>query len=162
MTQNSPPGKGPVIGLGALILSLPIVVFFEGYMPRTYIDPVGVPTVCYGETDKTITMQQRFSKEECLVLLGGSLQKHAAEVSKCVLRPIKDHEAAAILSWSYNVGSSAACGSTLMRKLNAGEPSSAWCPELYKWVYAKGKVLKGLERRRVAEYKMCIGEPHGL
>lgn len=162
MTQNSPPGKGPAIGLGALILALPIVMFFEGLVPTTYIDPVGIPTVCYGETDKTITMQQRFSKEECLVLLGASLQKHAAEVSKCVLRPVKDYEAAAILSWGYNVGPRAACGSTLVRKLNAGEPSTSWCPELLKWVYGGGKKLKGLERRRAAEYKMCMGEPHGV
>lgn len=150
-------GKGVGISLGAILLSLPIVMYFEGLVPTTYIDPVGIPTVCYGETDKTITMQQRFSNEECLVLLGASLQKHAAEVSKCVTQPIKDHEAAAVLSWGYNVGPAAACKSTLVRKINAGEPAAAWCPELFKWVYAGGKKLKGLERRREAEYKMCMG-----
>ena len=157
--QQNSPNKGPAIGLGALILALPIVAYFEGFVPTTYIDPVGIPTVCYGETDKTITMQERFSKEECYVLLGASLQKHATEVSKCVKVPLRDHQAAAILSWSYNIGFNAACNSTLVSKLNAGEPPGVWCPELSRWVFAGGKKLKGLERRREAELKMCYGVP---
>lgn len=157
--QQTPPSKGPAIGLGAIILALPIVVYFEGFVPKTYIDPVGIPTVCFGETDKTITMQERFSKEECYVMLGASLQKHASEVSKCVKVPLRDNQAAAILSWSYNIGSTAACASTLMVKLNAGEPPGVWCPEMARWVFAGGKKLKGLERRREAEVKMCYGVP---
>lgn len=157
MAENNT-GKTVGIGLGALILSLPIVAYFEGFYPKTYVDPVGIPTVCFGETDKSITMQERFTREECYVLLGASLQKHAAQISPCVKVPIKDNEAAAILSWGYNVGPSAACQSTLIAKVNRGEPPSAWCPELKRWVYAGGKKLKGLELRREAEYKMCIGE----
>lgn len=160
MSQNnpSPIGKGTGIGLGALLLSLPIVAYFEGFVPTTYIDPVGIPTVCFGETDKTITMQQRFSKEQCYVLLGASLQKHAAAVSPCIKVPIADHEAAAILSWSYNIGPAAACKSTLVSKLNSGRPPREWCAELHRWTFAGGKELKGLKLRREAEYKMCMGE----
>lgn len=156
--QPTSPNKGPAIGLGAIILALPIVAYFEGFAPKTYIDPVGIPTVCFGETDKTITMQERFSEKECYVLLGASLQKHATEVSKCIATPLKDHEAAAILSWGYNIGATAACSSTMVRLLNEGKPAAVWCPEMRKWVYAKGKKLRGLEIRREAEYKMCMGE----
>ena len=163
MTQQTTPTPNPTgktvgIGLGALILSLPIVAYFEGFYPKTYVDPVGIPTVCFGETDKAITMQERFTKEQCYVLLGASLQKTAIEVSKCIKTPVTDGEAAAILSWGYNVGPAAACQSTLIAKLNAGAPAGQWCPELKRWVYAGGKKLKGLELRREAEYKMCIGE----
>lgn len=159
MSQQIPPNnKGPAIGLGAIILALPIVAYFEGFVPKTYIDPVGIPTVCFGETDKTITMQERFSKEACYAMLGASLQKHATEISKCIKVPLKDHEAAAILSWGYNIGANAACGSTLVRLLNEGKPAAVWCPEMRKWVYAKDKKLRGLEIRREAEYKMCMGE----
>lgn len=163
MSQNnpSPIGKGAGIGLGALLLSLPIVAYFEGYIPKTYVDPVGIPTVCFGETDKSITMQARvveFTKDQCYVLLGASLHKHAAAVAPCIKVPIADHEAAAILSWSYNVGPVAACKSTLISKLNSGRPPREWCAELYRWVYAGDKKLKGLELRREAEHKMCMGE----
>lgn len=158
MSQNNstPIGKGPAIGLSAILLALPIVTYFEGFVPTTYIDSVGVPTVCFGETDKQITMQERFSREECYVLLGASLQKHAAAISPCVKVPLKDNEAAAILSWGYNIGAGAACGSTLMAKLNAGAPASEWCPEMRKWVYAKGKKLRGLEIRREKEVALCL------
>jgi len=157
--SNAQTNKGPGIGLAAVILSLPIVVFFEGFYPKTYVDPVGIPTVCFGETDKRITMQERFTREQCYVLLGASLQKHAVGISKCIYVPLKDHEAAAILSWGYNVGVDAACKSTLIAKANAGASPSEWCPELKKWVFAKGKKLRGLERRRDAEYAMCMNIP---
>lgn len=158
MSQNNstPIGRGAGIGLGALIMALPIVAYFEGFVPKTYIDPVGVPTVCFGETDKQITMQERFSREECYALLGASLQKHAAAISPCIKVPLKDNEAAAILSWGYNIGAGAACGSTLVSKLNAGAPASEWCPEMHKWVYAKGKKLRGLEIRREKEVALCL------
>lgn len=151
--------KGTGIGLAAVVLALPVVALFEGYFPNTYVDPVGIPTVCFGETDKSITMQERFTKEECYVLLGASMQQHAIGLSKCIYVPMKDNEAAAILSWGYNVGVDAACKSTLIAKLNAGAPPSEWCPELKKWVFAKGKKLRGLERRRDAEYAMCMNTP---
>lgn len=158
-----PNNKTVGIGLGALILSLPIVAYFEGFVPKTYIDPVGIPTVCYGETNRSITMQDRFfTKEECTALLDASLRKHAQGLSACVKAPLADHEAAAVLSWGYNVGVSAACTSTLVAKLNAGAPAKEWCTELKRWVYAGGKKLRGLEIRREAEYTMCIGEPSAI
>jgi len=156
MTTNT---KKKGIGLAAVVLSIPIVVMFEGFFPKTYVDPVGIPTVCFGETDKSITMQERFTKEECYILLGASLQQHALGISKCIYVPMKDHEAAAILSWGYNVGVDAACKSTLISRLNMGAPPSEWCLELKRWVFADGKKLKGLERRRDAEYAMCMNLP---
>lgn len=157
VSQSSQPvSKGPAIGLGAIILALPIVAYFEGFVPKTYIDPVGVPTVCFGETDKQITMQERFSREQCFVMLGASLQKHAAAISPCIKVPLKDNEAAAILSWGYNIGASAACSSTLIKLVNSGAPATVWCPEMRKWVYAKGKKLRGLEIRREKEEALCL------
>lgn len=159
MPTNTPTRKGTGIGLAAVVLTLPLVAFFEGYFPKTYVDPVGIPTVCFGETDKSITMQERFTKEECYVLLGASLQQHALGISKCIYVPMKDNEAAAILSWGYNVGVDAACKSTLIAKLNRGAAPSEWCPELKRWVFADGKKLRGLELRREAEYAMCMNIP---
>ncbi|HGM8337746.1 TPA: glycoside hydrolase family protein [Pseudomonas aeruginosa] len=44
--------------------------------------------------------------------------------------------------------------STLLRKLNAGDVKGA-CAELSRWVYAGGKVYKGLVNRRKAERELC-------
>jgi len=158
-TNTQTTNKGPAVGLAALLLAFPIVSYFEGFYPKTYIDPVGIPTVCFGETDKSITMQERFSKEQCYILLSASLQKHASGVSQCIYVPLKNHEAAAVLSWTYNVGVDAACKSTLVAKINAGAPAKEWCTELKRWVFADGKKLKGLELRRDAEYAICMNLP---
>jgi lysozyme len=132
-----------------------MVAYYEGVIPHTYVDPVGIPTACAGETDKDIVMYKTFTAEQCIALLGASMTVHAQETAKCVKVPVKPHEAAAIVSWSYNVGSGAACGSTLMTKLNNGVPSDEWCSELKKWDKAGGRVLPGLTKRRNAEYRMC-------
>lgn len=141
------------ITLAAIITACPLVAYFEGYMPKTYSDPVGIPTVCYGETDKdVINLKQVFTQQECTAALGASLAIHAAAVSKCITQPIEVRQAAAVLSWSYNVGSGAACSSTLMQKLNSNKE---FCSELKRWVFAKGVQLPGLVKRRDAEFKMC-------
>ena len=143
-------------GIAAVLLAAPTVMLFEGLELRTYADPVGIPTACYGETSREfLEIKDTFTKEECTLALGASLAKHANEVAQCIKVPVKPYEAASIISWSYNIGTTAACRSTLVRKLNAGEE---WCSELKRWVYADGRKLRGLEHRREAEYKMCIGD----
>lgn len=144
--------KAGIGSLAAVLLAVPVVALYEGEMLTTYADPVGIPTVCYGETDKALTMRGRFSRDECRAVLGASLMAHALELDKCLTRELKPHEAAAILSWGYNVGAGAACKSTLVRKANAGEP---FCAELSRWTYAGGKQLPGLVKRRAAERAMC-------
>lgn len=150
------PGSKAKIGLLAVVLATPMVMFYEGVELRRYVDPVGIPTACIGETDTEVLVRERFSRDECVALLGASLAEHAQGVSACIQRPLAPHEAAAVLSWTFNVGVGAACSSTLMRKLNAGLPAEQWCPELHRWNRAGGRVLNGLTKRREAEYRMCI------
>lgn len=143
-------------GLAAIVLAAPMVAHHEGVILQTYIDPVGIPTACAGETDREIVLRQKFSERECLALLGASMADHAIEVAECVKRPVQPREAAALISWSYNIGAGAACKSTLVAKLNAGAPASEWCQEMHRWTYAKGKQLKGLVTRRKDEVSMCL------
>lgn len=147
--------KGIGFGLGAILLAAPMVTYFEGTVLHTYDDPVGIPTACIGETDREIVMKKSFTEQECAAVLGASMHRHMMEVAECVYVPVQTHEAAAIISWSYNIGPTAACNSTLMKKLNAGAPATEWCAELRKWTFAKGKQLPGLVKRREAEFKMC-------
>ncbi|EJF84204.1 hypothetical protein MCU_00872 [Bartonella elizabethae Re6043vi] len=55
-----------------------------------------------------------------------------------------------MFSFCYNVGTTAFCNSTLLKKLNNGE-YEAVPAELQKWTKAGGKRLQGLVHRRVAE-----------
>lgn len=142
-------------GLAAIMLAVPMTAFYEGTVLHTYRDPVGIPTACIGETDKEIVIQERFTEQECTAVLGASMAVHAQEVATCIDKPLQRHEAAAVLSWSYNIGSGAACASTLVQMINAGAAASEWCKQLFRWDKAGGKVLPGLTKRRGSEYLMC-------
>ena len=145
--------KAKVAALAVVLLAAPFVAVEEGVVLTRYADPVGIPTACAGETDgEVVGFKKLFTRDECIAVMGASLYAHAMALEPCVKRPIPRHEAAALLSFSYNVGVGNACGSTLMRKLNAGQP---WCAELDRWVYAKGFKLRGLVSRRAAERRMC-------
>lgn len=140
---------------GVLLLAAGLVRPWEGYSPEPYVDIVGKVTWCYGET-KGIP-KDSYKRQECEAILQTSLGRHLSGVAACIGQPLTENEWAAVLSWTYNVGVRAACGSTLVKRINRGEPGSAWCPELRKWVYAGGKRVKGLVNRREAELTMCLG-----
>lgn len=145
--------KGKIAALAVVLIAAPFVAEREGIVLSRYKDPIGIPTACGGETDaEVVGFKQLFTRDECIAVMGASLYAHAMQLEPCVKRAIPRHQAAAILSWSYNVGVGNACGSTLMRKLNAGQP---FCAELDKWVYAKNIKLPGLVKRRAAERRMC-------
>ncbi|MCU1059699.1 lysozyme [Stenotrophomonas maltophilia] len=141
-----------VIALASTALVRP----WEGYSPTPYIDMVGVATYCYGDTGRP--EKARYTEQECAQRLNSRLGQYMAGISSCIVLPLHENEWAAVLSWTYNVGVDAACKSTLVRKINTGQPASAWCPELDKWVYAGGKRVQGLANRRAAERRLCEGK----
>ena len=64
----------------------------------------------------------------------------------------------ALVSFTFNLGAGALQRSTLRRKVNLGEHESVPA-ELMKWVWAAGKRLPGLVRRRQAEGAAYVSEP---
>jgi lysozyme len=152
--------KVAAAGAGAAVaLAVPVVMLWEGLENDPYKDIVGITTVCYGETKGV--QPRRYSDEECASMLITRLGQFNAEIGRCITRPVPDNVRAAVLSWAYNVGSDAACKSTLMRRLNAGDIAGA-CAELSRWTMAGGKVVKGLVNRRVHERALCEGVPPAL
>ncbi|WP_423169692.1 lysozyme [Stenotrophomonas maltophilia] len=151
--------KGKVIGgsvAGVVLLAAGALVKpWEGYSPTPYIDMVGVATHCYGDSsrpDKAV-----YTEQECAEKLNSRLGSYLTGISQCIKVPLREREWAAVLSWTYNVGVGAACRSTLVGRINAGQPAASWCPELDRWVYAGGKRVQGLVNRRAAERRMCEG-----
>lgn len=142
---------------GALVLALGLVTVWEGYRDETYLDVVGIPTVCYGHTEKGLVVGEKFSLDACHNLLAEDLNIAVKAFDRLVKVPVKDNVKAAFVSFIYNVGTENFRKSTILKLLNQGSIEAA-CHELPKWVYAKGKRLKGLENRRAAEMKMCLGE----
>lgn len=147
-----------IVGLaaaGVLALAGVTVAKWEGYSAQPYLDIVGVKTVCAGHTGNV--QDKTYTRVECDALLQSDLAKHWAEIQPCIRKPLADHQAAAVLSLGFNVGSGAVCRSMMVKKINLGAAPVEYCRELFKWVYAGGKKVRGLENRRKDEYKLCMG-----
>ena len=54
----------------------------------------------------------------------------------------------ALVDFAYNLGLGNLKSSTLLKKIKAGAPVEDVQAQFRRWVYAKGKVLKGLVKRR--------------
>jgi lysozyme len=142
---------------GFLVLALGVVTQWEGLETKVYVDPVGIPTVCYGHVvPSNIPVGTQFTNDACHNILYSDLKIASSAVDRLVNRKLDDNVKAAITSFVFNVGADAFRRSTLLKYLNEGRISDA-CHELPKWVYAKGKKLKGLVNRRQAEMQLCLG-----
>lgn len=139
---------------GAMAIAVPFVGEWEGLRLEAYHDPVGIPTICYGHTHNVL-IGQAATKEECDEKLTRELHDFLAVVDAEVIRPQPHTRRAALASFAYNVGAYAFRRSTLLKKLNAGDVVGA-CNELRRWVYAGGRKLRGLVRRREAERRLCL------
>lgn len=129
---------------------------WEGYRGAAYDDGAGVQTIGFGATGG-VKKGDTIDPVRALVRLGADAAAAERQLAACIRVPLYQHEWDAYVSWAYNVGTGAACGSTLVRKLNAGDYVGA-CNELPRWNMAGGRVLPGLVRRRAAEQALCLGD----
>lgn len=143
-----------VVGAAAAAILFQTVPVHEGEGRVGYLDPVGIPTKCYGDTTNVV-VGQRYTDAECRESLETQLIAHAEPVLKCT--PVlqgKTYQLAAAVSFAYNIGTGAYCKSTAAKKFNAGDFAGA-CAEFSRWTLAKGKTLPGLVKRRAEERALC-------
>ena len=143
-------------GAAITALLVPLVGGFEGLRLYAYKDPVGIPTICFGET-KGVRMGMTKTRSECEAMLLHSLRMHESGMRDCLKQPdsLPDETYGALVSFTYNVGVGAFCRSTLARKANAGDLVGA-CNQLPRWNKAGGIPLPGLTRRRAEERELCL------
>lgn len=153
MSNASNAAKAVAAVLAAGALATPLVVKWEGWERRPYRDVVGVPTACAGAT-RGVDGRKIYSDRECMDLLARDIVEHGMQIDHCIRVPISSETRAAFISFAYNVGAANFCGSTLARKLNAGDVRGA-CAELSRWTYAGGRQLPGLVSRRAEERAYC-------
>lgn len=67
---------------------------------------------------------------------------------------INQNQFDALISFIYNVGTGNFSSSTLLSKVRVNPLDNSIMDEFLKWVYSKGRVLPGLQRRRLAEMKL--------
>ncbi len=134
-----------------------LIKAFEGFFPMPYLCPAGYPTVGFGHL---IREGEDFTKGLSLIeaesLLWNDLQRYAAAVHRLIQVPLTQKQFDALVSFTYNVGPGALQRSTLRRKVNREEHEEV-PRELMRWIFAGGRKLNGLIRRRQAEGLMYQG-----
>lgn len=142
------------IAAGVVSAAIALVAAWEGRSLIAYADPVGIPTICEGYTHG-VKLGDVATPARCDELTRQEVVKALAVVEDSTPQALPDGVRVALASFVYNVGPGAYAGSTLVRKLRAGDLAGA-CRELPRWVYAGGTKLRGLERRRAAEMQICL------
>lgn len=128
----------------------------ESYTDKAIIPVKGdVPTIGFGTTEG-VKLGDRTTPPQALARALQDVGKYEGALKKCVKVPLHQREYDAYISLAYNIGSSAFCSSTLVRKLNARDYAGA-CAEISRWVYVSGRKVQGLVSRRERERKLCEG-----
>lgn len=145
--------------IAGLVLSASALVglaVHEGFSDKAYTPvPGDVPTIGFGTTEG-VKMGDRITAPQALVRALQDAQKFEGALKQCVKVPLHQYEYDAALQLSYNIGSSAFCKSTVVKRFNAGDYEGA-CDAFLMWDKFQGKPLRGLTLRREQERRLCLG-----
>ncbi|MDP2262694.1 MAG: lysozyme [Hydrogenophaga sp.] len=164
--------RHPRMSLAALTLSaagLIGIALQEGYTDHAIVPTKGdVPTLGFGTTTRPdgspVRMGDRTNPVEALQRKQRDLIKFEGAIKQCVTVQLHQHEYDAYVDMAYNIGSGAFCGSTMVRRLNAGDYEGA-CRAILMWnrVGAQrcdepgNRVCWGLWQRRQKTMQQCMG-----
>jgi lysozyme len=119
---------------------------FEGFASNAYKCPAGAWTCGFGTT-KGVTSTTRCTRSEAEQWLKRDLTP--IEVYLNTIPEIDTYpKFASLCDFCYNLGLGNLKSSTLLRKIKAGASTEDIQEQFRRWVYAGGKVLKGLVKRR--------------
>ena len=151
--------------------AIEIVKHHEGVRFKPYRCParlytVGVGHVMYPEQGK-LKIEDRdgfplrpednrvWTKDEVDAILKADLARFEKGVATYCTVPLTQGMFDALVSFSFNVGLGTLQRSTLRSKLNRGDKAGA-ADEFLKYCLAGGKILKGLQNRRIDERAMFL------
>lgn len=119
---------------------------FEGYRPTSYQDSAGVWTIGYGHT-QGVKKGQKITKAQAESLLRGDLLKAEKYVNGLKLN-LTQGQFDALVDFAYNLGTGNLGTSTLLEKIRMKASNEDIQAQFRRWVYAGGKVMPGLVKRR--------------
>jgi lysozyme len=123
---------------------------YEGLSLTAYKCPAGLLTIGYGHVLKKemnvseidLDSAEKLLEQDCLIAL--------RSVEKLIKTNLSENQLASLISFTFNLGGAALERSSLRQKLNRGDYLEA-ADEFLRWVYASGRKLPGLIRRRTEE-----------
>ena len=121
----------------------------EGFRAKAYKCPAGKWTIGYGHT-LNVKSTDVISLDEAEYFLKKDVEFAENEVNRHNLN-INQNQFDALVSFVFNLGVGNFTRSTLLRKIKSNPNDPTIREEFEKWIYADGKVLNGLVRRRKDE-----------
>ena len=125
---------------------------FEGLRLKAYKCPGGVWTIGYGHT-AGVKPGMVISEAQAEEYLKADLIAFERYLNGLGLA-LNQNQFDALVSFIYNVGTGNFSSSTLLRKIRVNPQANSIMDEFLRWVYSKGRVLPGLQRRRLDEMKL--------
>lgn len=131
----------------------------EGCRLKAYRCPSGVLTIGYGHTGADVTGGMAITPERADALFGQDIRRMEHEVDMALgTVKVSQCQYDALVSFTFNLGGGNLRGSTLMKKVRACPEDPSIRDEFRRWVYAGGKRLPGLVKRREWEAARYFGE----
>lgn len=129
---------------------------FEGLRLEAYLCPAGIWTIGYGHTSG-VSPNSFITIQEADEYLHRDVATIEMQLNKLNLS-LRQCQWDAIVSFVFNVGIGNFKSSTLLAKIRINPEDNSIMDEFLRWVYANGKVMKGLQKRRLAEMKLYFSD----
>jgi len=132
---------------------------FEGLSLKPYKCPGGYWTIGYGH--RVPSDRPEISIEEAEMLLDKDIDCSIFTLRQTLgekFDELNENQQAALISFVFNIGASNFEKSTVRKLITENAPSKEIAREMRRWVYAGGKVLLGLVKRRKKEAAVFLSE----
>ena len=134
----------------------------EGIILFPYDDSAGYKTICYGHLlTKYDHVKSSYTMEECLDIFEKDLTLLVIENNDCFHKEQNDDQYTAIIDFQFNLGTNAACSSSLLRDISNDKDISVIDNDFMKWRYVtiNGKLVpqRGIINRREKEVERYNG-----
>lgn len=129
---------------------------FEGLRLEAYLCPAGIWTIGYGHTSD-VSPNSFITIQEADEYLHRDVASVEMQLNKLNLS-LSQCQWDAIVSFVFNVGIGNFKASTLLAKIRINPDDNSIMDEFLRWVHANGKVMRGLQKRRLAEMKLYFSD----
>ena len=120
---------------------------FEGFRRDAYRDAAGVLTIGYGHTGSDVREGDRITPYMAEQLLAIDLKEQERAVRRLHVAHTQG-QFDALVSFAFNVGIGRLNRSALLRVIRSGGSKAQITREFKRWVFAGGKQMAGLVKRR--------------
>lgn len=132
-----------------------LIKIYEGFSAKAYKDTDGQMVIGYGtRLPNSSYLKKLIDEETAHDLLLQHLNKHVVPAIKnTITRALNQNQWDALASLVYNIGANNFKNSNLVKVINEGKLKQIR-KEWLEWRLSGGKVLAGLEKRRLAEVNL--------